>query len=51
MQTEAHISKDLISIIQALVIIFIAADQIVRWLYRIKRSDSGQAVFTRGWGG
>ncbi len=51
MQTEAHISKDLINIIQGLVIAFIAADQIVRWLYRIKKTGSGQAVFTRGWGG
>lgn len=51
MQTEARISKDLISIIQALVIAFIAADQIIRWLYRIRRTGTGQAVFTRGWGG
>lgn len=51
MQLESGISKDLINIIQALVIVFIAADQIVRWLYRIRRGGSGQAVFTRGWGG
>jgi general nucleoside transport system permease protein len=51
MQLESGISINLINIVQALVIVFVAADQIVRWMYRIKRSRSGQAVFTRGWGG
>jgi simple sugar transport system permease protein len=51
MQSEAHISRDLINIIQALVIIFIAADQIIRWLFRLRRRrEAGQAIFTRGWG-
>lgn len=50
MQLNSGISKDLISIIQALVIIFIAADQIVRWLYRIKKTGGGGMVFSRGWG-
>jgi simple sugar transport system permease protein len=51
MQLETGISINLINIIQALVIVFVAADQIVRWLYRIRRPAQGQAVFTRGWGG
>ncbi|MBF6612164.1 MAG: ABC transporter permease [Chloroflexi bacterium] len=51
MQLQSGISINLINIIQALVIIFVAADQIVRWLYRIRRSGMGQVVFTRGWGG
>ena len=51
MQTESGISKDIINIIQALVIVFIAADQIIRWFYRVRRAGSGQVVFTRGWGG
>jgi ABC-type uncharacterized transport system permease subunit len=50
MQLEGHISRDLINIIQALVIVFVAADQIVRWLYRLRRTGGGQLVFTRGWG-
>lgn len=50
MQLNSGISINLINIIQALVIIFIAADQIVRWLYRIKRPEGGRMVFTRGWG-
>jgi simple sugar transport system permease protein len=51
MQVQSGISSNLINIIQALVIIFVAADQIVRWLYRIRRPAEGRAVFTRGWGG
>lgn len=51
MQLESGISINLINIVQALVIVFVAADQIVRWIYRIKRKSTGQAVFTRGWGG
>lgn len=50
MQISSGISINLINIIQALVIIFIAADQIVRWIYRIKKSGGGGMVFSRGWG-
>jgi len=52
MQVRAGISIDLINIVQALVIIFIAADEIIRWLYRIRKSkeEIREVVFTRGWG-
>jgi len=52
MQSVAGIPIDIISIIQALVIIFIAAPAIIRWLYRI-RVERGmeEIVLTRGWGG
>jgi len=51
MQIRAGISIDLINIIQALVIMFIAAPKIVRWIYRIKagREKMGM-VLTKGWG-
>lgn len=48
--TQGAISSDLIRIIQALVIMFVAADQIVRWIYRLPRRSEGTAVFSRGWG-
>ncbi len=41
---------DLIAMIQALVIIFVAADQILRWLYRMRNKQSAQVVLSRGWG-
>jgi simple sugar transport system permease protein len=50
MQLQSGISINLINIIQALVIVFIAAPQIVRWLFGIRSGDSKQVVFTRGWG-
>jgi simple sugar transport system permease protein len=52
MQVRAQgISIDLVNIIQALVIMFIAADQIIRWLYRLRKRREAEVVFTRGWGG
>ena len=52
MQVRAQaISIDLVNIIQGLVIMFIAADQIIRYLYRLRRRREGAVVFTRGWGG
>ena len=51
MQLRAGISVDLINIIQALVIMFVAADEIIRWLYRLKpKEEITEVVFTRGWG-
>ncbi|MBI2975410.1 MAG: ABC transporter permease [Chloroflexi bacterium] len=51
MQNIAHIPIDIISIIQALIIAFIAAPAIIRALYRIKVAAEGEGtVFTRGWG-
>ena len=51
MQSIAGIPVDIISIVQALVIVFIAAPAIVRWIYRVKTSDdTDSTTFTRGWG-
>jgi len=50
MQAQAGISSDVIRIVQALAILFVAADQIVRWIYRLPRTRGEQMVFTRGWG-
>ena len=51
MQVRANIAIDLVKIVQALVLIFIAADAIIRWIWRIPATDDGQAItFTKGWG-
>lgn len=51
MQIRAGISIDLINIIQAFVIMFIAAPNIVRWIYRIKKGKvKTEVALTKGWG-
>lgn len=50
MQSAAHIPIDLISVIQGMVIIFIAAPDIIRWLYHLRIGRAEQTVLTRGWG-
>ena len=50
MQFLTQLPVDLISVIQALILLFVAADAIVRYIYRIK-SKGERVVLTRGWGG
>jgi ABC-type uncharacterized transport system permease subunit len=50
MQSIAGIPIDIISIIQGLVVIFIAAPAIIRWIYRIRIQSTEETVLTRGWG-
>jgi general nucleoside transport system permease protein len=51
MQVETGIPIDLVVVIQALVIMFIAAPALVRGLYRIRvERRVGSEVFTKGWG-
>jgi simple sugar transport system permease protein len=50
MQFLTQIPIDVISVIQALILLFVAADAIVRYLFRI-RAKEDRVVLTRGWGG
>jgi len=50
MQFMTQLPVDLISMIQALILFFVAADAVVRYIYRIK-VKSERVVLTRGWGG
>ena len=50
MQFLTQIPTDIISVIQALILLFVAADTIIRVIYRI-RTKEGRATMTRGWGG
>jgi ABC-type uncharacterized transport system permease subunit/basic membrane lipoprotein Med (substrate-binding protein (PBP1-ABC) superfamily) len=47
----ASVPIDIISVVQALIIIFIAAPEVIRLIYRIRApEEEREAVFTRGWG-
>jgi len=50
MQSMSGIPIDIVSIIQGLVIVFVAAPAIIRWIYRIRTLKSDEVVLTRGWG-
>jgi general nucleoside transport system permease protein len=50
MQFMTQIPVDIISVIQALILLFVAADAIIRYIYRIKARGE-RVVLTRGWGG
>jgi ABC-type uncharacterized transport system permease subunit len=51
MQSLAGIPIDIVSIIQGLVIVFVAAPAIIRWIYRIRADKkAGEAIVIRGWG-
>ena len=56
MQLQADVSLDIVRVVQALIILFVAADAIVRWLFRIRTPRGSDeltqgAVFAKGWGG
>jgi simple sugar transport system permease protein len=50
MQFLTQIPVDIISVVQALILLFVAADEIIRFIYRI-RVPKEEVVTTRGWGG
>jgi len=50
MQFLTQLPVDLISMLQALILLFVAADAIIRYIYRI-RTQGERVVLTRGWGG
>jgi ABC-type uncharacterized transport system permease subunit len=53
MELDSGVSKYIISLIQGLVLLFVAAPAIVRWIYHMKaeRRAEEEAPLTHGWGG
>jgi len=51
MQAYAQVPIDIIAVLQGLIIVFIAAPELIRLLYRLKAArETSETVFTRGWG-
>ena len=50
MQAAAGVSVDLVIVMQALIIIFIAAPELVRAIFRIKAREAEPTQLTKGWG-
>jgi len=51
MMVVATIPIDIVSIVQALILMFVAAPAIIRAIYRIKVKETGGAISLSGWGG
>lgn len=51
MMVVTQIPIDIISIIQAFIIVFIAAPALIRSIYHIKEAKAEEKVFIHGWGG
>jgi len=51
MQVAAGIPIDIISILQAMILAFIAAPAIIRTIYRLREPEKGEQIFTGTWGG
>lgn len=52
MQVAAQIPIDIITVLQALILVFIAAPAIIRTIYRLKAPPHAEeSIFARGWGG
>ncbi|MGY9071581.1 MAG: ABC transporter permease [Acidimicrobiales bacterium] len=52
MQFEAGVAPEIIDVVQALILLFVAAPMIVRWIIRMRTDDdSDNLKLTSGWGG
>ena len=51
MQASTETPLDLVLVIQALVVLFIAAPALIKSLFRLKSVDAGETVASKGWNG
>ncbi len=50
MQFDADVQSQIIDVIQALILFFVSAEMIVRWIIRTHADDSGGVTISSGWG-
>jgi simple sugar transport system permease protein len=50
MQFSAGVAKEITDVIQALILFFVAADMIVRWILRTRAAELEKPVLSTGWG-
>ncbi len=50
MQFDAGVPKEIIDVITALILFFVAADMIVRWILRTRAEDEERVTLSSGWG-
>jgi simple sugar transport system permease protein len=51
MQFKAHVAQEITDVVQALMLFFVAADMIVRWLLRMRAAEEGEKItLSTGWG-
>jgi simple sugar transport system permease protein len=50
MQLHASVSFEIIDVILALVLFFVAADMIVRWIIRVRAGEEEKVTLSTGWG-
>jgi ABC-type uncharacterized transport system permease subunit len=50
MQFDAGVAKEITDVIQALILFFVAADVIVRWILRMRAGEEGLPKLSTGWG-
>lgn len=51
MQAAAGVPPELAQVLQALIVLFVAAPALVRGVFRVKTTDDGGTVLAKGWGG
>lgn len=51
MQFDANVPFQIIDVIQALILFFVSADMIVRWILRSRAAEGEQVVLSSGYGG
>ncbi len=50
MQAAAGVTVDLVVVMQSLIVIFIAAPELVRAVFRVRPTETGPTQLTKGWG-